>query len=231
MVDVTLYIYSGSALVDGTFYEGDETIYDAITVPGPGDTNYYRVILSKIWATKEIRVDLLGPDTVGYPAITQSDGVQWDIVLFEITIDDGANITMTDCRKFLSSTEKCIPRFPYRVGDTSLYDWSEPKSEAAAATINAYEPIHIKHTGRAQCGVIEWAGGAAASGDVAVTFDAEFSYKPIVNITPLENTAKVMVSYVPSTSGFTLYWKTSDASNKTSIYFQWIAVGPILGGY
>jgi hypothetical protein len=79
---------------------------------------------------------------------------------------------------------------------------------------------------RIQVGSIRWTGSAATSGNIAITYPTGFSGAPVVIVTRMGSTTKVVFSVNPSTGTCTIYWRTTDASALTSLDILWIAIGP-----
>ncbi len=90
----------GQALVHGTWYENDAVSTLAIPTPG-GATRIDRVVLEKDWTAQTIRIArLAGVEGGGVPALTQTDGVLWQVSLAQASITTLGAITLTDERIF-----------------------------------------------------------------------------------------------------------------------------------
>ncbi len=88
----------GAALVDGKFYENDANDDTTIATPGVS-TRIDRVVLRKSWAAQTVRIAILtGVEGGGVPALTQTDGVTWEIPLAQVSITVAPAITITDER-------------------------------------------------------------------------------------------------------------------------------------
>lgn len=99
----TIRVPSGAALVDGKFYENDANVDTVLVAPAVA-TRKDRVILRKSWAAQTVRIAILtGVEGGGVPALTQTEGVTWEIPLATIAITTGSAITITDERSFLVS--------------------------------------------------------------------------------------------------------------------------------
>jgi hypothetical protein len=99
---------------------------------------------------------------------------------------------------------------------SSMTDWS-------AVGAGSYTPQEV----RMEVGAIQWTGGSASAGNIFVTFPTTFGGTPVVfAIAKGTSVAKVSFSVVPTEAGVTIYWKTTDASNLTSLEILWQAVGP-----
>lgn len=96
----TIRVASGAALVDGKFYENDDNDDTALVAPTVA-TRIDRVVLRKDWAAQTVRIAFLtGVEGGGVPALTQNDGVLWEIPLAQISITTVPAITITDEREF-----------------------------------------------------------------------------------------------------------------------------------
>lgn len=97
---VTIRTASGGALVDGTFFDNTANVDQVVVAPG-GGSNFYRVVLEKDWALQTVRIALLGPNVAVPDAVTQNDGVTWEISLATIEITSGSVVTVTDDRTYM----------------------------------------------------------------------------------------------------------------------------------
>lgn len=94
----TIRVATGAALVDGKFYTNDANVDNAIANPAVA-TRFDRVVLRKSWAAQTVRVAILtGVEGGGVPALTQNDGVTWEIPLATVQITVVPVITITDER-------------------------------------------------------------------------------------------------------------------------------------
>ncbi len=94
---VTIRVASGGAVVDGKFYQNTANVDFAGAAPG-GGSNFYTVVLDKDFAAQEVRLSLLGPNVVAPPAVTQVDGVDWEVAIYTVEITSGSVVTVTDVR-------------------------------------------------------------------------------------------------------------------------------------
>jgi hypothetical protein len=95
----TIRVGTGGAVVDGKFYDNSANVDLAGAVPG-GGSNFYTVVLDKNFAAQTVRASLLGPNVVAPPAVTQADGVDWEIAIYTVEITSGAVVTLTDVRVY-----------------------------------------------------------------------------------------------------------------------------------
>lgn len=94
----TIRVATGAALVDGKFYENDANVDTGIATP-VSDFQINRFVLRKSWAAQTVRiVNLIGAIGGAAPALTQTDGVTWEIPLAQASITSGGVITLTDER-------------------------------------------------------------------------------------------------------------------------------------
>ena len=108
-----------------------------------------------------------------------------------------------------------VPQFYRRQGGSATI-WS-----TQGAT--TYTPGAV----RMQGGVIRWSGSSTDSGSMSVTFPTAFSYAPLV-IASAQNTTLSVTVVVSSiaTTGFTAYWRDTEAANHTTVDAGWLAIGP-----
>lgn len=95
----TIRVGTGGAVVDGKMYDNSAVVDLAGAVPG-GGSNFYTVVLDKDFAAQTVRAALLGPNVVAPPAVTQADGVTWEIAIYTVEITSGAVVTLTDVRAY-----------------------------------------------------------------------------------------------------------------------------------
>ena len=84
---------SGRAVVNGTLVESTANVDKTPTVPSVGTTGL-RIVLRKHWANNAMTVELLeaADGTAPPPAVTQTDGTQWEISLATAEITTGGTI-------------------------------------------------------------------------------------------------------------------------------------------
>lgn len=110
-----------------------------------------------------------------------------------------------------------VPQFYRRQGGHAT-EWN-------VTGVTSYTPGMV----RMQAGSKEWTGAANTSGALAVTFPVAFSDKPIgfANCLGIAADDEVnIVVFINSNTTMTLYWKTIDTSQRTSLDFSWLAIGP-----
>jgi len=89
---------SGAALVDGTYHIADAAVN--VVVPAPAlATRIDRIVLQKDFVNQVVRIALIsGIEGGGAPALTQNDGVIWEIPLWQVSITTLGVITLSDER-------------------------------------------------------------------------------------------------------------------------------------
>ena len=102
-----LAVADGYAFVNGYFYWSTASENVAVSTPVVGTTGH-RVVLRLVNASKTIRIVLISSadGTASYPALTQSDGTQWEIPLANLTITTGGAITLSDARDYVRLNTK-----------------------------------------------------------------------------------------------------------------------------
>lgn len=96
---LTIRVASGGAVIDGKFYQSTANVDFAGVAPG-GGSNFYTVVLDKDFAAQTVRLNMLGPNVVAPPAVTQADGVDWEVAIYTVEITSGSVVTITDVRVY-----------------------------------------------------------------------------------------------------------------------------------
>ena len=79
---------------------------------------------------------------------------------------------------------------------------------------------------RIERGTATWAGGAASSGSVVLTFGTPFSSAPMVQVTPRSDDGLIVVGIgSKSATGVTIYWTDYSGATHTSMPLEYLAVG------
>ena len=94
-----LSVAVGAAIVNGKRYVATAPV--SVSVPTPASaTRIDRIVLQSDWNTRTVRIArLAGTEGSGTPpALTQTDGVKWEIPLAKITITTAGSITVVDER-------------------------------------------------------------------------------------------------------------------------------------
>ena len=238
-------IATGGALVDGKPYLNNANV--DVTIPsavGGGNTRIDRVVLRADWTAQTVRITrIAGVDAASpsAPAITQTPGTTYDIMLCQALVNTSGAVTLTDERVFAkvgsangladgivalaklaadsvddTKAGDRVPQF-YRRQGGSATDWSSPGTTTRT-------PGAV----RMQAGAITINPTENGSFDVAVTFPTAFSDKPMVIVGRGDvNTFTITVSAITITaSGFTLRCVVTDLSGATSGPVFWLAIGP-----
>lgn len=214
---------TGAACVYGFHYWNTSNISTAIPTPGTG-TRIDRLVLQADWTNRQVRLTRLPGVTFGggatAVALTQTDGVTWEIPLAQLSITTGGAITVTDEREVIR------PKV-YRRQGGSATDWS------STGTTN-YLPVTAQEQVGAMQGVYSGgASGAWSAQSYTINFPVAFSHTPAIFISPIApnwpsgvNGYAYLSDY--ATDHFDLGIATYDYTGGSfgSTYF-WRAVGPI----
>ncbi len=124
-----LSVTDGAAFVNGYFYWNTTGVNVVVPTPTIGTTGH-RVVLQLINSSKTVRIALISSSdgVAAYPALTQTDGVQWEIPLANLTITTGGVITLVDARSFV--------HMQTRIGATQLDDGSVYQSKIVDAQVS-----------------------------------------------------------------------------------------------
>lgn len=98
----TVQINTGGAVADGKIYDNDAAVNVNIpSASGGGNTRIDRIVLRVSWAGFTARITrIAGTDAASptAPAITQTPGTTYDIMLYQALVDTGGTVTLTDER-------------------------------------------------------------------------------------------------------------------------------------
>lgn len=235
-------VASGVAIVDGKMYYNNANIdFNASTVGG-----YYRAILRKDFVAQTVRAALLGPSG-SEPALTQTDGVVWEVPLAYV-LNSGGSLIIVDERTYVnrvlhgmyeylsadvgdyaldsidaSNIRLGIAKLEKRQGAPSVASWSSP------GTYN-YDTSHVTEQVGATSITMNLAGSTVV-GSTPVVFAVPFDDIPLVMLTlgvPISGLSypqpPLMVSAV-STTGFTVYSRDDNITPPATFGVYWRAVG------
>lgn len=86
-----VWVREGSAFVGETWYRNTAPVNLQLAPNTSGLARYDRVVVRKLWAQQTVRATVLsGLPGAGYPGLTHSSGVQWEIPLALIMVASGA---------------------------------------------------------------------------------------------------------------------------------------------
>jgi hypothetical protein len=242
----TARIGTGGAIVDGQWYENGAAV--DVNIPsavGGGNTRIDRIVLRVTWASFQCVITrIAGTDAASptAPAITQTPGTTYDIMLCQALVNTGGTVTLTDERVFskVSSANglgsdvvttvkildanvtyaKLAPgasKFTNRQGSVGS-NWSDHGS-------GDFSPTAVKIQGGSAYLTMN-----AAYNDKTITFPVAFSGKPLVFITIMTvETSPRFVAVITSQSATNVVIRilTVDGSTYSNdIYFRWLAIGP-----
>jgi len=138
----TIQIDTGGGWVDGSRYRNSTAVN--VNIPTPvGDTRVDRIVLRKGWAAQTVRITrIAGVEGAGAPALTQTDGVTWDLPLCQVSITTLAVMTITDQRGWA--------RPPIEIGTANIEDGAVTEAKLADGV---FVPVG---------GIILWSGAVGA---------------------------------------------------------------------
>jgi hypothetical protein len=211
----TIRVATGAALVDGKFYETDANV-DTVLVAPTVATRIDRVVLRKLWAAQTVRVVILtGVEGGGVPALTQNEGVQWEIPLAQVSITIVPAITITDEREFSRTPLDGGTGIPCGMAEieTIVADGTSPNIDFQNIPAT-YK--HLKIVGQARL------TGAALEGDIDVRLnnDAGANYNYQTN--KGENANEIAAAVTGGTE-FTIGQapaNTADANHANGLFFE-----------
>lgn len=94
-------VNTGAAVVYGFPYWNTSSVNVAIPTPA-GSTRIDLIVLRADWTAQTTRITrIAGTEGAGPPALTQTDGVLWDVPLWQASITTGGAITLTDTRVYV----------------------------------------------------------------------------------------------------------------------------------
>jgi hypothetical protein len=201
-------IATGGAMVDGRQYRNDTAVNVAIpSAVGGGNTRIDRIVLRANWTAQTVRIfRIAGTDAASptAPAITQTSGTTYDIMLYQALVNTAGSVTLTDERSFAGG-------IPMRQGGSATA-WGQ------GGTTNYIVGPH-----KTQVGSFGWVGSLATSGNFSVTFPVRFSgNSAVVFVQPHDQFVTAAPLSVTGT-GFEVYWTAT--TSRSSINFSWQATG------
>ena len=104
-------IATGGAVVDGKYYKSTANEDHVIANAAAGETRIDRIVLRATWANFEcIQTIIAGTSdpTPTAPAITQTTGVTYDIMICQVLVTDGGVITITDERTWAFADQAAL---------------------------------------------------------------------------------------------------------------------------
>jgi len=108
----TVNIGTGGGLVDGKPHYNDAVV--PVTIPsavGAGNTRIDRIVLRAGWTAQTVRITrIAGTDAASptAPAITQTSGTTYDIMLYQALVNTSGTVTLTDERVWAAVTTNGI---------------------------------------------------------------------------------------------------------------------------
>lgn len=138
-------IDTGRAVVDGAYYANTASVN--VTIPNPAANNRIdRIVLRKSWAAQTIRITRIAGAEGAVPvppALTQADGVTWDLPLWQVYIDFPTNVITiwADDREFIGQYN------PIGVSPTKVYAESDLFTRQVLANLDMFDHFVVDIVG------------------------------------------------------------------------------------
>lgn len=137
-----VYVRPGRAIVHGTFYDSDAT---ETLEPSPNNSGNPRidiVVLQKDWTAQTVRLAIVEGTPAGSPtppALTQTNGVLWEIPLAHLALADGytsiSDANITDARHFIIEPGGFVGQVDDCAGTAAPEGWVFAYGQAVSRTI------------------------------------------------------------------------------------------------
>lgn len=202
----TVAINTGYAVVDGKFFYNSASQDVNIPSADGGNTRIDRIVLRADWANFNVSVTrIAGTQSTGTPsapAITQTSGTTYDIMLYQALVDSAGTVTITDERVYASRgivRRQGGSATVWATGGTTNYDSTNVIIQIGACTI-------------------------ASGGYVNVTFPKPFANHPLVIATAGASGKIASVANIGET-GARVFLTGNDGTEGTGDVY-WMAIGP-----
>lgn len=151
----------GGAIVNGKFYYSSSP--KSVDVPAPvSATRIDRIVLRADYAAQTVRIArLAGAEGEAAPALTQNDGVTWEISLAQISVTTAGVITVTDERVFC--------HFGTAVNNAMLDSACVTASKIANSAVTNAKLNHTCHRMRGE--IIMWSGALGSGANAHYPVD------------------------------------------------------------
>jgi hypothetical protein len=233
-------VNTGGGIVDGKPYYNSASVNVNIATPA-SLTRIDRIVLRADWAAHTVRITrIAGTEGGAAPAITQTSGTTYDIMLAQASITTGGVITVTDERVWARNTTQTGDVTITNAGVTaigankvlvSMLNGIALNRQGGSATEwdTAGTSNYTPTTNKIQVGTITatW-GSNTPMVAVSVTFPVAFTYKPIILLSIDTNSGTETFSYwlySTSASAFTVRCYHAGV-DPTSTIIRWLAIGP-----
>ena len=213
----TVSVATGGAVVDGKWYYNDASLN--VNIPsavGAGNTRIDRIVLRANWAGYKVAVTrIAGTDAASpvAPAITQTSGTTYDIMLCRVLVTTAGTVTVTDERA------RALPYY-HREGGSAT-NWM------LAGTTNYTHLVNVTmQMGVATVGF----NNSPTSDEVTVTFPVAFTNAPVIFLGGCASTDGISTSPVfgsfrsPTATNFVMAGHARDDTSITTT-IPWLAIG------
>lgn len=243
----TVRIGTGRAVVDGRgYYNSSPVDINIPSAAGAGNTRIERIVLRAGSAAYDVAiakaliaaVDGAPPSP---PALTQNPGVNYELPLWQVTVDTAGNVSITLDERVWSA--------PTRLADGAVATTAKLADNiVTSAKVGTEVPQFLRRQGgsagdwnvagstgmtpgmvRMQTGTREFTPASNPdSGTISVTFPLAFSAKPQIFFgRENPNPFPVQIGAVSvTTTGFMISWIASSVSAAGTEKVHWMALGP-----
>lgn len=244
----TVEMNTGGALVDGHVYQNGAA--EEVNIPnavGAGNTRIDRIVLRCDWSAYTVRLTrIAGTDasSPSAPAITQTSGTTYDILLYQALVNTSGDVTLTDERTWAAANKIADDVVDAdaiaddavgidQIGDLVVgllarqgggaTDWDDQG-------VTTYTPGGVRvQVGSKQVTI---SAGSASSSSQSITFPEAFGYAPLIWMQPRVTTGGISqnISAHPSSisdSGFSvIVYRSGSTSADLVLDIYWLAIGP-----
>jgi len=232
----TVAINTGGAMVDGKFYHNSASVN--VNIPsavGGGNTRIDRIVLRCSWAGFTVVITRIAGTDAGSPsapAITQTSGTTYDIMLYQALVNTAGAVTLTDERVYAWVAAAGIATNAVTTAKILAANVTYAKLAPGASNVTSRQgnsatdwsvggtTTYTPTTARIQVGV------SSSTGVTIVTFPVAFAFPPVVTATPLHATSDLHVFLKAVTATTFTYDVHNQADADTACDVHWIAVGP-----
>ena len=134
-----ILVQPGAALVHGSFYKSSAVETLSIAANSSGNDRIDSVVLTKLWATQTVRLEILQGTPAGSPVpptLTQTDGFKWQFRLCDVAVSNGFATIVTS-----NLTDRSYSVIPRVIGTT--FTGTSITTSVAFSSIDGSLPITI----------------------------------------------------------------------------------------
>jgi hypothetical protein len=198
----TVAMNTGGALVDGKWYFNDASQDINIPSASAGTTRIDRIVLRAAWSGYTVAPTVI-TGTSSAPAITQTSGTTYDILMYQASVTDAGVVTLTDERTF--------------AGGFGIRQGGDASAWRTYGTTN-YTVGNV----RMQCG----SRVSSASTHQLVTFPIPFTDTPLVFTQSILDEAITTIDSATASGCYVNAYSKADGTTRQAVIVQWLAIGP-----